>query len=148
MITKPQPKKYTISDDQLKNICGVLLHKGLPQAAIDLEETIRSQTLDAELHNANPFNRTCFGKFQACPCDDDCVASGNCKTYSNAMEENRNHSRKLTVAKILDSIKTHDDEICGSYGLWEMNSDECDSFDGNCTLCKVSKVIKTLELSQ
>ncbi len=44
-----------------------------------------------------------------------------------------------TISKLIALIKTTDDEMCGSYGLWEMNSDECDSFNGNCTLCKVTK---------
>jgi galactokinase len=49
------------------------------------------------------------------------------------------------VVDVMEFIKHHDDEVCGAYGLWEMNSEECMSFDGNCTLCKVNKAIALLK---
>jgi hypothetical protein len=49
------------------------------------------------------------------------------------------------VVDVMEFIKHHDDELCGAYGLWEMNSEECMSFDGNCTLCKVNKAIALLK---
>jgi hypothetical protein len=48
------------------------------------------------------------------------------------------------LAKLLEYIQNTDDKICGGYGFWEMNSDECETLDGNCTLCKVTKALKVI----
>lgn len=50
-----------------------------------------------------------------------------------------------TIDEILTIIKKQDDEVCGSYGLWEMNSTSCHSFQGNCTLCKITKALELLK---
>lgn len=66
--------------------------------------------------------------------------SANMRNAEKREKEIREDERQV----ILDIIKNTGDEICGSYGLWEMNSNECYSFNGNCTLCKVTKVITEL----
>lgn len=66
------------------------------------------------------------------PCSDE-----TCQSYDDGSKK-----RNELLTNILAIIKKQDDEICGSYGLWEMNSTQCHSFQGNCTLCKITKAIE------